>query len=117
MVWALLKRFCLTLAAKRYARLLGPRLRHDYGGGGEYTAPQIRAAAKKSRLPVRYIKLGYAAFMTEEAFRGAADARDWPDYAALRELYFDWIPVSSYAKPDAPDAVDVSAIRRDGLLR
>jgi hypothetical protein len=72
---------------------------------------------RNSRLPARWIKLGYAAFMAEEAFRAVADARDWPDYARLRALYFDWVPVFSYAKPDAPDAVDATALRRDGLLR
>jgi hypothetical protein len=34
------------------------------------------------RLPVRYIKLGYAAFMSEEAFRAISDKRDRPDIHA-----------------------------------
>ncbi|HLH94464.1 MAG TPA: hypothetical protein VKW08_05035 [Xanthobacteraceae bacterium] len=41
MAQSLLARFCLALAARRYARLLGPRLAHDYGGGGEYTAAKL----------------------------------------------------------------------------
>jgi hypothetical protein len=102
----LLKKFRLALVARRYARLLGPRLARDYGGGGEYTAPQIRAAVRKCWLPARYIKLGYAAFMDEEGFRAAADEGDWPDYADLRALYREWVPVSSYAKPDAPGPMD-----------
>ncbi len=37
------------------------------------TLMQIRAAVQKCRWSVRYIKLGYAAFMAEEAFRAIAD--------------------------------------------
>ena len=106
MTWTLLERFCLVLAARRYARLLGPRLARDYGGGGAYTAAQIRTAVRKSWLPVRYVRLGYAAFMAEEEFRAVTDPGDWPDYASLRALYHDWIPVSSYSKPDAPGVPD-----------
>jgi hypothetical protein len=81
----------LTLAARRYARHLGSQLRRGYGGGDEYTAAQIRVAVQKCRLPVRYITLGYAAFMAEEAFRAIADKRDWPEYMSLRALYFEWV--------------------------
>jgi uncharacterized protein DUF6559 len=90
----------LTLAARRYARHLGSQLRRAYGGGDEYTAAQIRVAVQKCRLPVRYIKLGYAAFMAEEAFRATADKRDWPEYTSLRALYFEWVPVNSFSKPE-----------------
>ena len=90
----------LILAARRYARHLGSQLRHAYGGGDEYTAAQIRAAVQKCRLPVRYIKLGYAAFMAEEAFRTIADKRDWPEYTSLRALYFEWVAVNSFSKPE-----------------
>jgi len=76
MTWFPFRTLRLTLAARRYARLLGPRLARDYGGGGEYTAPQIRAAVRKSRLPGRYVELGFAAYMTEEAFRAVTDASD-----------------------------------------
>ena len=40
--------------------------------------------------------------MPEDKFRAATDVCDWPDYTALRALYLDWVPVSSYSKPDAP---------------
>jgi hypothetical protein len=90
----------LTLAARRYARHLGSQLRRAYGGGDEYTAAQIRVAVQKCRLPVRYITLGYAAFMAEEAFRAIADKRDWPEYMSLRALYFEWVRVNSFSKPE-----------------
>jgi hypothetical protein len=90
----------LILAARRYARHLGSQLRRAYGGGDEYTAAQIRVAVQKCRLPVRYITLGYAAFMAEEAFRAIADKRDWPEYMSLRALYFEWVRVNSFSKPE-----------------
>jgi hypothetical protein len=99
----LIERTRLTLAARRYARRLGPQLRRDYGGGGEYTAGQIRAAVQKYRLPARHIKLAYAAFMKEDAFRTIVEERDWPAYASLRALYFEWVPLQSFSKPDAPE--------------
>src|SRR5262245_53615516 len=98
MMFELIRKIRLNLAARRYARRLGPQLRRDYGGGTDYTAGQIRTAVKKCRLPARYIKLGYAAFMDEETFRAAADRSDWPNYDILRSLYFEWVPVSSYSK-------------------
>ena len=90
----------LTLAARRYARHLGSQLRRAYGGGDEYTAAQIRVAVQKCRLPIRYIKLGYAAFMAEEAFRAIADNGDWPEYASLRALYFERVPVNWFSTPE-----------------
>ena len=99
----LIEKFRLTLAARRFVRRLGPQLRHDYGGGGDYTAGQIRTALRKCGLSARYIKLAYAAFMTEEAFHTAADESDWPAYAALRALYFEWVPVRSFTEAKAPD--------------
>jgi hypothetical protein len=47
--------------------------------------------------------------MTEEAFRTVADPSDWPAYAALRALYFDWVPVRSFSQPDAPEAPHIRA--------
>jgi hypothetical protein len=99
----LIEKMQLTLAARRYARRLGPQLRRDYGGGREYTAAQIRTAAQKCRLPARHRKLGYAAFMTEDAFRTVAAAPDWPDYASLRAIYLAWVPRHSYAQTNAPE--------------
>ncbi len=99
----LIEKLRLRLAASRYAKRLGPQLRHDYGGGGEYTVGQIRAAVRKCWLPARHIKLAYAAFMTEDAFRAVADERDWAAYAELRALYFAHVPLRSFSKPDAPE--------------
>jgi hypothetical protein len=110
---AALEKVRLTLAARRYARRLGPYLQRAYGGGDDYTPGQIRAAVQKCRLPVRYIKVGYAAFMTEEAFRAVADERYWPEYASLRGLYFEWVPVVSFSKPEnAPQNLSI----RNGQL-
>ena len=102
MILEFIARTRLNLAARRYARRLGPRLRRDYGGGGEYTAGQIRTARQKCRLPLRYINLGYAAFMDEETFRSVADKEDWPSYESLRSLYFEWMPSKSYAPTSSP---------------
>jgi hypothetical protein len=105
----LVEKIRLTLAARRFAKRLGPRLRHDYGGGGEYSVGQIRTAMQRCRLPLRHITLAYAAFMSEETFRTVADPSDWPAYAALRALYFDWVPVRSFSQPDPPEAPHIRA--------
>ena|SRR5712691_5846127 len=102
MIFNLITKIRLNLAARRYARRLGPQLRRDYGGGADYTVGQIRAAVKKCHLPVRHIKLGFAAFMDEATFRRVADKRDWPAYEALRSLYFEWLPGRSYAEVSSP---------------
>jgi hypothetical protein len=79
-------------AARRYARLLGPRLRKDYGGGEHYTIGQIRTAARKLNLPERYLNIGYAAFMSEQSFRDAATEDARCDHAALRTLFWRHLP-------------------------
>jgi len=89
----------LNLAARRYARRLGPRLRRDYGGGNDYTVGQIRTAVKKSRLPARDINIGFAAFLDEETFRTVTDKNEWASYEALRSLYFEWLPVRISSPP------------------
>jgi hypothetical protein len=99
----LIEKIRLTRAARRYARRLGPQLRRDYGGGRAYTAAQIATAVRKCRLPARYTKLGYAAFMEEDAFRTVAGAHDWADYASLRALFFAWVPRHSYTQTNAPE--------------
>jgi hypothetical protein len=98
-MWKFLAEAVSTIEKVRlYARHLGSQLRRAYGGGDEYTAAQIRVAVQKCRLPARYIKLGYAAFMAEETFLAVADKRDWPEYTSLRALYFKWVPLSSFSK-------------------
>ena len=89
----------MNLAARRYARRLGPRLRRDYGGGNDYTVGQIRTAVKKSRLPARDINIGFAAFLDEETFRTVTDKNEWASYEALRSLYFEWLPVRISSPP------------------
>ena len=100
-------------AARKYARLLGPRLRRDYGRSEHYTIGQIRTAAGKLRLPERYLNIGYAAFLSEEAFRSAAteDARN--DYSVLRSLFWRHLPGrwASHAT-HAPSNFDVESALR-----
>ena len=66
------QRFRLRRAAKAYALRLPDALRTGYGPKTHYRPGQIRAAVTKARLDPRFIALGYAAFMTEEAFNEVA---------------------------------------------
>lgn len=84
----------LRRAARRYARLLGPRLLRDYGGGPHYTAAQIRTAAHKCRLPQRFLKIGYAAFLTEEDFQLVVAAPAQGEYSELRALFRRYAPAA-----------------------
>jgi hypothetical protein len=79
-------------AGKKYARQLGPRLRRDYGASEHYTPGQIKAAITSCQLPPRYISFGYAAFMSEDAFRKFGIAGD---YHSLRLLFLRHVPSSA----------------------
>jgi hypothetical protein len=84
MLGRLLQSVALRSAARKYARRLGPRLRHDYGSGEHYTAAQIRATAARCRLPSQHIAIGLAAFMPKETFEALAIGGD---YDLLRNLF------------------------------
>lgn len=75
----------LRRAARRYASCLGSALLRGYGAGEYYTAAQVLAAATKLGLPLRYINVGFAAFLTEDDFRRAASAGS--DYKLLQALF------------------------------
>ena len=69
----MLDRFCRKMriksVARKYARLLGPRLQADYGASEHYTSEQIKESALRAKLPADYIWFGYAGFMSEDAFQ------------------------------------------------
>ena len=105
-------------ALRKYAGLLGPLLRRDYGASEYHTPEQMRAAITTCKLPRRYISFGYAAFMSEEAFRTLGAEGDYQSLR-LRLLHhassgfappFDPAPVNSYAAsgygPSHHDASD-----------
>ena len=111
MLGRLVRSVALRSAARRYASRLGPCLHRDYGAGEHYTAAQIRAAAKRCRLPLHHLAIGYAAFMAESAFEEAANLEG--DYEALRRLFrryapanaagaFEPAPESTYAQAGFP---------------
>jgi hypothetical protein len=58
----------LRQAARRFARQLPRQLRSDYGASETYTPPQIVRAVNRAGLPTKYICIGLAGFLTEEAF-------------------------------------------------
>jgi hypothetical protein len=80
----------LRSAARKYARRLGPQLAKSYGPAEYYTREQIRAASLKCRLPRRYLSIGYAAFMPEEAFREIVN-NNLQDYQELRVLFLRYV--------------------------
>ena len=88
----------IRLAAKRYATALGPQLLKGYGASEFYTPHQIRAAAHRSKLPSRYLKIGYAAFLSLDEFLSIVGGASASDYEALRALYGRYLPSG------APDA-------------
>ena len=59
MVMRIIEGFRLRRAARRYARLLGPRLLRDYGGGPHYTAAQILG----SQAPGTFVS-AFASFLS-----------------------------------------------------
>jgi hypothetical protein len=86
-------------AARKYARRLGPRLRRDYGASEHYTTGQIKAAVMSCQLPPRYISFGYAAFMSEDAFRKLGVEGDYHSLCLLflRHVPSAAIPTSRFA--------------------
>jgi uncharacterized protein DUF6559 len=82
----------IRLAAKRYATALGPQLLKGYGASEFYTPQQIRAAAYRSKLPSRYLKIGYAAFLRLDEFLSTISGSSASDYEALRALYRRYLP-------------------------
>jgi hypothetical protein len=76
----------LRLAARKYARRLGAQLRKDYGANEHYNRAQLEASARRAKLPMGKIQLGYAGFMTEEAFLALDPAEGASVYQELRSL-------------------------------
>lgn len=91
MLAAWIARMRLRSAARRYARRLGPRLRHDYGAGERYTPGQIRTAAARCKLPARFLCIGFAAFLPEEVYRATVDQAFKDDRAALRNVFRSYL--------------------------
>jgi hypothetical protein len=93
----------LRSAARRYAREVWPRLQKDYGSGETFTVEQVRAAARRARLPDRYLPIGYAAFLPEDAFQALAGLEPIGDRESLRALFWTYADVglaSEFAKAD-----------------
>jgi hypothetical protein len=94
-------------AVRKYARLLGPQLRRDYGASEYYTPGQITAAVATCQLPLEYISFAYAAFLSEEAFRNLGVDGDYP---SLRLMFFRYIPsgLGTTFEPAAPSSYALS---------
>jgi hypothetical protein len=89
MSWRVFQSSRLRSAARRYAREVWPRLQQDYGTSERYTADQIRAAARRVGLPDRYLPIGYAIFLPEEAFAALAGPDPIGDRDSLRARFWD----------------------------
>lgn len=89
MFWCIFHAARLRVAARRYAQEVWPQLQRDYGAGESFTADQVRAAARRRRLPDRYLPIGYAAFLPEDAFAALAGPKPIGDRALLRALFWD----------------------------
>ena len=104
---AFFEAFRLRSAAKLYARRLGPQLIHDYGGSDNYNEAQIRAVVRKLKLPERYIRLGFAAFMLEPEFIKLVG--NTSNYSLLRNLYHRYLPSRPTGEMDAAGAYGQTA--------
>jgi hypothetical protein len=96
----------LRRAARKYATNLGPQLLKGYGASRFYTPGQIRAAAQRRKLPSRYLKIGYAAFLDLDGFLSVVSDASPSDYEALRALYERYKP-SNVWDTFAPALIDV----------
>jgi hypothetical protein len=101
----IIRGFFLRLAAKRYATALGPELLKGYGASRFYTPGQIRAAASRRRLPARYLKIGYAAFLDVDGFLSLVSDASSGDYETFRELFQRYLP-SRVTDTFAPSMID-----------
>jgi hypothetical protein len=97
-----LGRLQLRRAARKYARLLGPQLRKDYGGDAHFTAGQVRTAVRRTALPERYLAIGYAAFMSEEEFKKTMGDVSEAQYVPLRSVFLRYVGLRTYASWDQP---------------
>jgi hypothetical protein len=98
------RRFWRHRAAKQYARKLGPQLARAYGPSEHYSAPQIRTAVAKLGLNRKYIALGYAGCLPEDAF--AAVVADMPSripYQAARDLFDRFRPPALFSASANPE--------------
>src|SRR5437764_13828207 len=99
------RRFWLQRVAKQYARKLGPQLAKAYGPSEHYSAPQIHAAVAKLGLNPKYIALGLAGFLLEDAF--AERAVDMPlhiPYREARALFDRFRPAALFSGSANPEA-------------
>lgn len=105
MAWFL--KYRTKRAAKKYALKMPAALGKGYGGSDYYTPAQIRATAKRLRLNLKFIALGYAAFLEPEQF--ASLINDMPikitydegvDWISLFRL--DKLPLSAAWHPIGP---------------
>ena|ERR1700730_10316412 len=83
-----IRKILLNRAARRIARVLGSRLRKDYGGGEYFTPVQIQTAFVKCGLPSRYLVIAYAAFLREEEFRIVVGKASKAEYTRLRAHFY-----------------------------
>src|SRR5438552_3650777 len=98
------RQFRVHRAAKQYARKLGPQLARAYGPSEFYSPGQIRTAIAKLGLNPKYIALGYASFLPEDAC--AALAADMPlriTYREARALFDRFRPPSLFSASANPE--------------
>jgi len=98
------RRFWLHRAAKQYARKLAPQLARAYGPSEHYSASQIRAAVAKLGLSAKYIALGYAGFLPENAFASiVADMPSRIPYHAAHDLFDRFRPPALFSVSANPE--------------
>jgi hypothetical protein len=84
----LFEAYRLRWAAKQYATRRPSELARRYGASAHYTADQIRRTAEQAGLNLRFVVLGYAAFLAEREFSDASEHLSVnPRYAGARALF------------------------------
>jgi len=102
-------------AGRKYACLLPPQIRKDYGASDFYNLHQIDKSAARAGLPTKYIAFGYALFLEEAAFRALDGSRFPASYEKLCSLLVRYKPESISAGFE-PAAENFMAVNGSGEI-
>jgi hypothetical protein len=98
-------------SAQRYANELPRQLARDFGASETYSAVQIRRAAERAKLPLEHLAIGYAAFLSVDAFAAVVGAERANDYERLREVFIQRLDVGLRSGwGTAEDSVSISGL-------
>lgn len=103
------ERLRLKRAARGYARKLPRQLARDYGPSEFYTEAQIRRSVDRAALSAKFVAIGLAAYLHEEAFDALSSTMPIAiDYDEARLLFLSFLPTGISSGTGTPvDSVGV----------